>query len=209
METRIPGGPHIKTRVIAALGFKTNITHFLCCLRDRGHGGLSPEDLPRYRLPPAHCPIPQELLKANVSQEIGVAFLQKVNYSGGHLRMCGKSKYRHYLKILFSRLANLVTDLFPLCKSKPQWPIFRLYFKSCEPRYLCHVAVHVSKTTARPSVHTYRSQPTLVYRELFATYETYCSLRPCDGGPVSARGVAASDPSVQVILAAAPSPPGP
>lgn len=36
METRIPGGPHIKTRGIAALGFQTNITHFLCCLRDRG-----------------------------------------------------------------------------------------------------------------------------------------------------------------------------
>lgn len=35
METRIPGGPHIKTRGMAALGFQTNITHFLCCLRDR------------------------------------------------------------------------------------------------------------------------------------------------------------------------------
>lgn len=46
METRIPGGPHIKTRGIVALGFQTNITHFLCCRRDRGHGGLSPEDLP-------------------------------------------------------------------------------------------------------------------------------------------------------------------
>lgn len=79
METRIPGGPHIKTRGIAALGFQTNITHFLCCLRDRGHGGLSPEDLPRYRLPPAHRPIPQEPLKANVSQGEGVAFLQEVN----------------------------------------------------------------------------------------------------------------------------------
>lgn len=26
--------------------FQTNITHFLCCRRDRGHGRLSPEDLP-------------------------------------------------------------------------------------------------------------------------------------------------------------------
>ena len=34
---------------------------------------------PRYRLPPAHRPIPQEPLKANVSQGDGVAFLQKVN----------------------------------------------------------------------------------------------------------------------------------
>lgn len=116
METRIPGGPHIKTRGIAALGFKTNITHFLCCLRDRGHGGLSPEDLPRYRLPPAHRPIPQELLKANVNQGIDVAFLQKVNYSGGHLQICGmfKSKYDYY----FLRLSNLITDLFPWRKAK-------------------------------------------------------------------------------------------
>lgn len=70
METRIPGGPHIKTIGIPALGFQANITHFLCCLRDRGHSGLSQEDLPpRYRLPPAHHhPIPQEPLKANVSQ---------------------------------------------------------------------------------------------------------------------------------------------
>ena len=56
METRIPGGPHIKTRGIAALGFQTNITHFLCCLRDRGHGGLSPEDLPP--LSPSTSPPP-------------------------------------------------------------------------------------------------------------------------------------------------------
>lgn len=34
---------------------------------------------PRYRLPPAHRPIPQEPLKATVSQGGGVAFLQKVN----------------------------------------------------------------------------------------------------------------------------------
>lgn len=59
--------------------FSDNITHFLCCLRDRGHNVLSPEDLPHYRLPPAHRPIPQEPLKANVSQGEGVAFLQKVN----------------------------------------------------------------------------------------------------------------------------------
>ncbi|KAI3372671.1 hypothetical protein L3Q82_023136, partial [Scortum barcoo] len=45
----------------------------------RGHGGLSPEDLPRYLLPPAHRLIPQEPLKANVSQGEGVAFLQEVN----------------------------------------------------------------------------------------------------------------------------------
>lgn len=56
METRIPGGPHIKTRGIVALGFQTNITHFLCCLRDRGHGGLSPEDLPP--LSPSTSPPP-------------------------------------------------------------------------------------------------------------------------------------------------------
>lgn len=56
METRIPGGPHIKTRGIAALGFQTNITHFLCCLRDRGHDGLSPEDLPP--LSPSTSPPP-------------------------------------------------------------------------------------------------------------------------------------------------------
>lgn len=60
METRIPGGPHIKTRGIAALAFQTNITHFLCCLRDRGHDGLSPEDLPPppppYPLHATHTP---------------------------------------------------------------------------------------------------------------------------------------------------------
>lgn len=60
METRIPGGPHIKTRGIAALAFQTNITHFLCCLRDRGHDSLSPENLPPrpppYPLHATHTP---------------------------------------------------------------------------------------------------------------------------------------------------------
>lgn len=86
METRIPGGPHIKTRGIAALSFQTNITHFLCCLRDRGawrfisRGSPPPTPpLTHYRLPAAHCPIPQQPLKANVSQGEGVAFLQEVN----------------------------------------------------------------------------------------------------------------------------------
>lgn len=49
----------------------------------------------------------------------------------------------------------------------------------------------------------------LVYCELFeaepdsrcAAYETYCSCRPCDGGPVAARGGAAPRPSVQVTPA--------
>lgn len=35
------------------------------------------------------------------------------------------------------------------------------------------------------------------------TYATHCSLRPCDGGTVAARNVAAPDPSVQVIPAPA------
>lgn len=61
------------------------------------------------------------------------------------------------------------------------------------------------------SLHTDRTHPSLVYCELFealpdsrcAAYETYCSPRPCDGGPVAAcRGVA-PDPSVQVIPAQA------
>lgn len=51
------------------------------------------------------------------------------------------------------------------------------------------------------------TQPSLVCGELFeaepdsrcATYETYCSLRPCDGGPVAACSAAAPDPCVQVI----------
>lgn len=68
-----------------------------------------------------------------------------------------------------------------------------------------------------PALPTYlpHTQPSLAYCELFeaepdsrcAAYETYCSLRPCDGrgrgGPVAARSAAASDPSVQVIPAPA------
>lgn len=129
METRIPGGPHIKTRGIAALGFQTNITHFLCCLRDRGHGGLSPEDLPRYHLPPAHRPIPQEPLKANVSQGEGVAFLHEVNSwwpQKDPLHVYGDD----YLKICFSISSNPYTDSFPWRKTKPHQVIFLLRFKS-------------------------------------------------------------------------------
>lgn len=64
METRIPGGPHIKTGGSVALGFQTNITHFLCCLRDRGHGGLSAEDLAPLLLSPSTSPLPHPTAKS-------------------------------------------------------------------------------------------------------------------------------------------------
>lgn len=64
METRVPGGPHIKTREFVALGFQTNITHFLCCLRDRGHGALSPEDLGPLLLSPCTSPPPRPAAKS-------------------------------------------------------------------------------------------------------------------------------------------------
>lgn len=84
METRIPGGPHIKTRGDRGSWFSDK-HHSLSLLSEgRGVGGgarrfISRGSPPRYRLPPAHRPIPQEPLKANVSHGEGVAFLPEVN----------------------------------------------------------------------------------------------------------------------------------
>lgn len=57
---------------------QTSLTFFVVW----GTGGMAvylQRISPRYRLPPAHRPIPQEPLKANVSQGEAVAFLQEVN----------------------------------------------------------------------------------------------------------------------------------
>lgn len=57
---------------------QTSLTFFVVW----GTGGMAVYLLrisPRYHLPPAHRHIPQEPLKANVSQGKGVAFLRKVN----------------------------------------------------------------------------------------------------------------------------------
>lgn len=58
-----PRWPHTSKQAgIVALGFQTNITHFLCCPGDGGrgggHSGLSPEDLPHPTLSPSTGPLP-------------------------------------------------------------------------------------------------------------------------------------------------------
>lgn len=76
METLVPGGPtHQNKRGSWLLVFRqTSLTFFVV----PGTGGTAvylQRTPPHYRLPPAYRSIPQEPLKATVSQEEGVAFL--------------------------------------------------------------------------------------------------------------------------------------
>lgn len=132
METRIPGGPHIKTRGIVALGFQTNITHFLCCLRDRGHGGLSPEDLPPLSPSTSPPPHPTGAAKSKCQSRRRRCIPLKgqlVVATEGSVACLSQNTGDHW-KMFFSRLSNPVTDLSPWLKTKPLWVIFLLYLKS-------------------------------------------------------------------------------
>ena len=122
METRIPGGPHIKTRGIAALGFQTNITHFLCCLRDRGHGSLSPEDLPPLSPSTGPPPHPTGAAKSKCQSRRRRCIPSKgqlVLATGGSVACLSQNIGEHLKKISPDRPFP-VTDLFPRCGKKKQ-----------------------------------------------------------------------------------------
>lgn len=183
METRIPGGPHIKTRGIVALGFQTNITHFLCCLRDRGHGGLSPEDLPPLSPSTSPPPHPTGAAKSKCQSRRRRCIPlrgQLVVATEGSVACLRIRLFIHdqpiQLKIYFlgakqkATLGNLwsfksLYMMTPLSRCSP-------CFEDDRPAYLQHTA-HFSPLWVICSWAWFTMHG--------AAYETYCSLTPCDG----------------------------
>lgn len=161
---------------MVALGFQTNITHFLCCRRDRGHGGLSPEDLPphppthHHRLSPSTGPPPHHTGAAKSKCQSG-------------RRRCIPPRGQSLVATQGSFALKLfpASDLCPGCKTtKPGFPhnghLETCFLKMAAPHPWCCL--------------------------IHGTYETCSCVGPCDVGAQEPRQ-AAPDPCVQVVPAAA------
>lgn len=179
METRIPGGPHIKTRGIVALGFQTNITHFLCCLRDRGHGGLSPEDLPPLSPSTSPPPHPTGAAKSKCQSRRRRCIPlrgQLVVATEGSVACLRIRLFIHdqpiQLQIYFlgAKQKATLANLWSLKSLYMMTPLSRCSPCSEDdcPAYVQHT-VHCELFVVEPDSRC-------------AAYETYCSLTPCDGG---------------------------